>query len=98
VVDKGTNPTPISRRPNLSDGTGLKIDNNQGPLTPTSPTRLAAELSPDQLALDAATINVYRNTQGVIVMFDITKNWTFDYAVKELKAIPENMPILLVVC
>ncbi|GES87397.1 rab-like protein 6 [Rhizophagus clarus] len=95
VVDKGINPTPINRRPNLSDGTGLKIENNQGPVTPTSPARLAPELSPDQLALDAATINVYRNTHGVILMFDITKNWTFDYAVKELKAIPEHMPILL---
>ncbi|CAB4480198.1 uncharacterized protein OCT59_006442 [Rhizophagus irregularis] len=95
VVDKGINPTPINRRPNLSDGTGLKIDNNQGPVTPTSPARLTTELSPDQIALDAATINVYRNTHGVILMFDITKSWTFDYAIKELKVIPEHMSILL---
>ncbi|PKC11047.1 hypothetical protein RhiirA5_354724, partial [Rhizophagus irregularis] len=28
-------------------------------------------------------------------MFDITKSWTFDYAIKELKVIPEHMSILL---
>ncbi|RIA82123.1 hypothetical protein C1645_835870 [Glomus cerebriforme] len=92
VVDKGINPISISRKP---DTTGLKIDNNQGPVTPTSPVRSATESSPDQLTLDAETINVYRNTHGVILLFDITKNWTFDYAIKELKKIPEHMAILL---
>ena len=96
VVDKGINPTPMSKRLNLSDGTGLKIENDQ--VTMTSPVQPAAELSPDQLTLDAATIDVYRNTHGVILMFDITKAWTFDYAIKELKSIPKNMAVLLLVC
>ncbi|CAI2169945.1 16886_t:CDS:2, partial [Funneliformis geosporum] len=93
VVDKGINPASISKRPNLSDGTGLKIENDQ--VASTSPVQQATELSPDQLTLDAATINVYRNTHGIILLFDITKTWTFDYAIKELKSIPRNMAVLL---
>ncbi|CAG8587537.1 8521_t:CDS:2 [Funneliformis mosseae] len=93
VVDKGINPTSSSKRPNLSNGTGLKIENDQ--VASTSPVQQATELSPDQLTLDAATINVYRNTHGIILLFDITKTWTFDYAIKELKSIPVNMAVLL---
>ncbi|CAG8711984.1 2847_t:CDS:2, partial [Racocetra persica] len=92
VVDKGINPTNTNKRPTTSNA-ALKIDNSQTPTKP-SPSR-SSLLPPDQLTLDAVTIDVYRNTHGVILLFDMTKNWTFDYAIKELKAIPKNIAVLL---
>ncbi|CAG8724768.1 31213_t:CDS:2, partial [Gigaspora margarita] len=94
VVDKGISPANINQRPTASN-VALKIENTQIPTKPPPPS--SPLQSPDQLSLDAATIDVYRNTHGVILLFDITKNWTFDYAIKELKAIPRNMAILLLV-
>lgn len=49
-------------------------------------------------ALDASTIDVYRNTDGVILLYDISKPWTFDYAAKALADVPTNIPVLLLVC
>lgn len=43
----------------------LKLDNSESNGTP----------SPGEFALDANTIDVYKNTHGVILVFDITKNW-----------------------
>lgn len=43
-------------------------------------------------ALDAEFLDVYKNTHGVILMVDITKNWTFEYACKELPKIPPDIP------
>ncbi|CAG8536957.1 3106_t:CDS:2, partial [Racocetra fulgida] len=94
VVDKGINPTNTNKRPTTSN-VALKIDNSQTPTKP--PPSRSSPLPPDQLTLDAATIDVYRNTHGVILLFDMTKNWTFDYAIKELKAIPKNIAVLLLV-
>lgn len=47
-------------------------------------------------ALDAEFLDVYKGTNGVILIFDITKNWTFDYVEKELKKVPENIPVLII--
>ena len=60
--------------------------------TPPTPSK-----EQNELALDAENVNVYRNTQGIILMFDITKKWTFEYAVRELVAVPEHMAVLLLV-
>ncbi|CAG8833594.1 4734_t:CDS:2, partial [Cetraspora pellucida] len=94
VVDKGINPTNTNNRP-ITSNAALKIENSQT-LTKLPPPR-SSLLPPDQLTLDAATIDVYRNTHGVILLFDMTKNWTFDYAIKELKAVPKNIAVLLLV-
>ena len=48
----------------------------------------------NELALDAQFIDVYKNTNGVILVFDLTKNWTFEYVEKEIENIPKNIPIL----
>lgn len=50
---------------------------------------------PDTPALDAEFLDVYKGTHGVILMLDITKNWTFEYACKELPKIPNDIPVLL---
>lgn len=48
-----------------------------------------------QLALDAEFIDVYKGTNGVIMVLDITKNWTFDYIQRELPKVPANIPVLI---
>lgn len=50
---------------------------------------------PEEPALDAEFLNVYKGTHGVILMFDITKQWTFDYVKKEIPNIPSTIPIMV---
>jgi len=50
---------------------------------------------PEEPALDAEFLNVYKGTHGVILMFDITKQWTFDYVKKELPKIPPTIPVMV---
>lgn len=49
----------------------------------------------EEPALDAEFLDVYKGTNGVIVMFDITKTWTFDYIQRELPKIPINIPVIV---
>jgi len=69
----------------------------------TSPTKSksnagAAEAAPHAgFALDASTIDVYRNTDGVILLYDISKPWTFEYASRALTEMPTNIPVLILV-
>ncbi|KAF9347684.1 Rab-like protein 6 [Mortierella sp. NVP85] len=89
VVDKAAQPTNPKAS---SNPTALKIDN-----IPTSPTKAkSVELAPHAgFSLDASTIDVYRNTDGVILVYNSSKPWTFDYAVKALSEIPVSMPVLI---
>ncbi|XP_055390375.1 rab-like protein 6 [Condylostylus longicornis] len=50
---------------------------------------------PENLALDAEFLDVYKGTHGVIIMFDITKAWTFDYVIRELPKVPADIPVLV---
>lgn len=45
------------------------------------------------LALDAEFLDVYKNCNGVIMMFDITKQWTFTYIMRELPKVPSHVPV-----
>ncbi|XP_072243293.1 rab-like protein 6 isoform X2 [Leuresthes tenuis] len=47
----------------------------------------------DEVALDAEFLDVYKNCNGVIMMFDITKQWTFNYILKELPKVPTHVPV-----
>ncbi|KAG0246939.1 Rab-like protein 6 [Mortierella sp. GBA43] len=67
----------------------LKVDN-----TPNS--GLPVELAPHAgFSLDASTIDVYRNTDGVVLLYDASKPWTLDYASKALTEIPVSMPVMI---
>nr|XP_018902785.1 PREDICTED: rab-like protein 6 [Bemisia tabaci] len=50
----------------------------------------------EPVALDAETLDVYKGTNGVILVLDITKNWTFEYVQRELDRIPDSIPVLVV--
>ncbi|XP_040898009.1 rab-like protein 6 isoform X2 [Toxotes jaculatrix] len=47
----------------------------------------------DEVALDAEFLDVYKNCNGVIMMFDITKQWTFNYILRELPKVPTHVPV-----
>ncbi|KAF9917552.1 Rab-like protein 6, partial [Linnemannia zychae] len=91
VVDKSANKKEI-KGPNNST---LKIDNNTTASSKFTPTSERDSAPHAAFALDASTIDVYRNTDGVILLYDISKPWTFDYAAKALSDIPTNIPVLL---
>ncbi|XP_048368396.1 rab-like protein 6 isoform X2 [Sphaerodactylus townsendi] len=46
-----------------------------------------------EMALDAEFLDVYKNCNGVVMMFDITKQWTFNYILKELPKVPTHVPV-----
>jgi len=46
-------------------------------------------------ALDAEFVDVYKGAQGVIIMFDVTKSWTFDYVKREAPKVPKHIPLLI---
>ncbi|XP_018613993.2 rab-like protein 6 isoform X3 [Scleropages formosus] len=49
--------------------------------------------SENEMALDAEFLDVYKNCNGVIMMFDITKQWTFSYILRELPKVPTHVPV-----
>ncbi|XP_062815192.1 rab-like protein 6 isoform X1 [Anolis carolinensis] len=81
VVDKGQK---INLRDSLGKckkrGDGLKLEND--------PQEAEAEM-----ALDAEFLDVYKNCNGVVMMFDITKQWTFSYILRELPKVPTHVPV-----
>ncbi|XP_053230169.1 rab-like protein 6 [Podarcis raffonei] len=62
-------------------GDGLKLEND-----PSQEAEAA-------LALDAEFLDVYKNCNGVVMMFDITKQWTFNYVLRELPKVPNHVPV-----
>ncbi|XP_046826893.1 rab-like protein 6 isoform X1 [Vespa crabro] len=62
---------------------GLKMDNS------------TTESIIEEPALDAEFLDVYKGTNGVIIMMDITKTWTFDYVQRELPKIPSHIPVIV---
>ncbi|KAJ1963919.1 hypothetical protein IWQ62_003080 [Dispira parvispora] len=73
-------------------GTNLKLSNDATLQSPQA----EASSEPVSVALDADTINVYRDCNCVLLLFDITKRWTFEYALQELDRIPYHITTLLV--
>ncbi|KAJ8927407.1 hypothetical protein NQ314_020187 [Rhamnusium bicolor] len=61
---------------------GLKLENSQLEV-------------PEEHALDAEFLDVYKGTNGVIMMLDLTKTWTFDYVQRELPKVPGHIPVII---
>ncbi|XP_051551682.1 rab-like protein 6 isoform X2 [Myxocyprinus asiaticus] len=51
------------------------------------------EQAESELALDAEFVDVYKNCNGVVMMFDITKQWTYNYILRELPKVPTHVPV-----
>ncbi|VDK43750.1 unnamed protein product [Taenia asiatica] len=47
-------------------------------------------------SLDSTFIDVYKGVNCVILMFDMTSRWTFDYVCRELPKVPHSVPVLVV--
>lgn len=61
-------------------GDGLKVENDP-------------QEAESEMALDAEFLDVYKNCHGVVMMFDITKQWTFNYILRELPKVPTHVPV-----
>lgn len=48
-----------------------------------------------EAALDAEWVDVYKGTNGVIMILDLTKSWTLDYIRRELPRVPNQIPVLV---
>ncbi|XP_078325014.1 rab-like protein 6 isoform X2 [Crassostrea virginica] len=57
--------------------------------------KLSNQEEVDEPCLDAEFVDVYKGTHGVILMYDITKQWTFSYVEKEMEKIPAHIPVLV---
>ncbi|XP_053727554.1 rab-like protein 6 isoform X1 [Synchiropus splendidus] len=80
VVDKGQkHPLPEGVGKGKRRGENLKLENEPQ--------------ESDEVALDAEFLDVYKNCNGVIMMFDITKQWTFSYILRELPKVPTHVPV-----
>lgn len=77
-----------SRRRKTKKPDCLKLDNNQSPGTPIA--------DPELMICDATFVDVYKNCNGVILVFDITKKWSWEYVCRELDKIPSTIPVLLI--
>ncbi|XP_050296885.1 rab-like protein 6 [Anthonomus grandis grandis] len=62
---------------------GLKLENSQLEM-------------PEEAALDAEFLDVYKGTNGVIMVLDLTKSWTFDYVQRELPKVPGHIPVIII--
>lgn len=62
---------------------GLKLQDGPGP---------AGVL---EASLDAEFVDVYKGAHGVVFLFDVTKQWTFDYVTREMAKVPRNLPVLI---
>lgn len=61
---------------------GLKLDNSSQDV-------------PDEPCLDAEFMDVYKGSHGVILVYDITKQWTFTYVEREIEKVPHHIPVLV---
>ncbi|XP_056602350.1 rab-like protein 6 isoform X2 [Triplophysa dalaica] len=81
VVDKGQKiPIPEGVGKGKKRGETLKLENEP-------------QETESEMALDAEFLDVYKNCNGVILMFDITKQWTYNYILRELPKVPTHVPV-----
>ncbi|OZJ05733.1 hypothetical protein BZG36_01317 [Bifiguratus adelaidae] len=99
IVDKALN----CSQPRAASG-GIKLEHTTRPTQtsspatkPHTPTQTIDPSTPSSqhVPLDASTVDVYRNTHGVIFLFDLEKAWTWEYIDRELESVPETVSVLV---
>ena len=48
------------------------------------------------IIFNSQNLDVYKNASGVILVYDITKQWTWEYIERELPKIPTHIPVLII--
>lgn len=72
------------------------VDHGKAKPPKTQGLKLSAQMPQMETpVLDAEFLDVYKGTHGVLLVFDITKQWTFDYVVRELPKISGEIPVLI---
>lgn len=91
VVDRSKKKRYLLEQQNKnSTNGGLKLDNS------TVNKAAGGNSNGFEASLDAEFIDVYKNANGCILVYDITKQWTWDYVERELPKIPSHIPVLVV--
>jgi len=62
---------------------------------PPEGLKLSLENAAPEVALDAEFVDVYKGANGVLMVLDMTKAWTFDYVQRELPRVPGHVPVLV---
>ncbi|CAF0822376.1 unnamed protein product [Brachionus calyciflorus] len=85
VVDRSKKKRNLLQQQRISSSNTLKFDHSS----------IEAQV-PVEASLDAEFIDVYKNANGCILIYDITKQWTWDYIERELPKIPSHIPVLII--
>jgi GTPase SAR1 family protein len=59
--------------------------------------KMSNDQSVDDMALDASSIDVYKGAHAVILVYDITKQWTWEYVEREINNVPFHIPVVVLV-
>ncbi len=92
VVDRSKKKRNLLQQDNkkiANSSNQLKLENNNN-------KNKLNELPVVEAALDAEFIDVYKNANGCIMVYDITKQWTWDYIERELPKVPAHIPVLII--
>jgi hypothetical protein len=57
--------------------------------------KMSNDQSVDDMALDASSIDVYKGAHAVILVYDITKQWTWEYVEREINNVPFHIPVVV---
>ena len=86
VVDRSKKKRNLLQQQKISTPGSLKLDNSN----------VEVNKIPVEASLDAEFIDVYKSANGCILVYDITKQWTWDYVERELPKIPGHIPVLVI--
>ncbi|CAI4230856.1 unnamed protein product [Auanema sp. JU1783] len=78
----------------VDQSTKKKIKNDKLKLSNNSQAHPTDETLEDANC-DARFVDVYKGAHGVVLMFDLTKLWTWEYVQKEICHIPTNIPVII---
>ncbi|UJR37871.1 hypothetical protein I4U23_030561 [Adineta vaga] len=66
------------------------------PINPSLKLSNSIDAAVGEVSLDAEFLDVYKSSAGVLMIYDITKPWTWDYIEREIVKIPAHIPILII--